>query len=105
MSGLQRVRPWIASALAALAVGCGGPPQMGPDPETFKAVDALFTAVSLRETPLVDRCEAQLRELQSSGKLPEPASKELAAICEEARGGRWEPAQVRLREFMKGQRR
>ena len=85
-------------------VGCG-PAQIGIDKEAFKAVDALYTAVSLRESPLLDRSEGDLQRLRDAGKLPASAFDALASIIQEARGGHWEPAQERLARFMKGQRR
>ena len=103
-----RTRPTHAAAallLASLASGCFGPPQMGPDREAFTTIDALYTAVSLREPARVDRCSEGLTRLRDAGKLPAPAHARLAAIIAEAKGGGWEPAQSRLREFMLGQRR
>ena len=91
--------------LALLGLGCGGPPQMGPDREVFTMVDALYTAVSLREPNQLDRCSAELTRLLDGGKLPDSAHQALAAIIVEARGGEWESAQSRLRQFMLGQRR
>jgi len=78
---------------------------MGPDREAFTTIDALYTAVSLREPARVDRCAEGLSKLRDAGKLPEPAHDALAAIIAEAKGGRWEPAQARLREYMLAQRR
>lgn len=91
--------------LAAIAPGCFGPPQMGPDREAFKAIDALYTAVSLHEPVHLDRCSDELSKLREAGKLPASAHDALAAIIAEARGGLWEQSQSRLREFMLGQRR
>ncbi len=87
-----------------LVAGCG-PSQIGPDREAFKTVDAMYTAVSLREPVQLGRCEATFRALKSAGKLPEPAYNELNSIAEEAKGGHWESAQLRLHDFMQGQHR
>ncbi|MBX6314055.1 MAG: hypothetical protein IRY99_14235 [Isosphaeraceae bacterium] len=96
----------IFVVLAALAfVGGCGPPQIGADREAFKAVDALYTAVSLRDPQQLGRCEQALRDLHAAGKLPEAAHQRLEAIIAQARGGQWENAQGRLGEFMRGQRR
>ena len=54
--------------------GCGSPPQIGADRDVFNAVDALDTAVSLRDLKLVDRCETTLKDLRDAGKMPDPAS-------------------------------
>jgi hypothetical protein len=94
----------LALLLGALS-GCGGPPQIGEDREAFKAVDALYTAVSLREPEGVARCAAGLDELKASGKLSDSASEALAGIIREANEQHWESSQTHLREFMLGQRR
>ena len=91
--------------LALSLVGCGRPPQIGDDAETFKTVDALYTAVSLRDPMLLARCETRLRTLRNAGKLPPDASRTLDGIVTEARAGSWEPAQGRLGTFMRGQTR
>src|SRR5215510_11903124 len=52
-------------ALFLLAGGCGGPPQIGPDEEAFKAVDALYTAVTSRSPKLLDQCDRKLQDLQT----------------------------------------
>lgn len=102
-------RTALAMLLTLLLVlaseGCGRPPQVGGDKDSFKAVDALYTAVSLRDYQLIDRCEKTLEDLRDAGKMPEAASQSLEAIIAEARGGRWESAQVRLGKFLEGQRR
>jgi hypothetical protein len=105
---IPRVGPVQAAAALFLTVitsGCFGPPQMGPDREAFKAIDALYTAVSLHEPAHLERCSGRLSELREAGKLPASAHDALAAIIAEAKGGQWEQSQARLRAFMLGQRR
>jgi len=95
----------LAPPLLALTLaGCWGPPQIGTDKDTFRAVDALYTAVSLRDVKLVEQCEAKLKSLREAGKLPESASQSLDSMIAEAKGGSWVPAQERLSTFMEGQR-
>ncbi|MBY0396419.1 MAG: hypothetical protein K2X91_08115 [Thermoleophilia bacterium] len=93
-----------ALALALILAGCGAP-QIGGDRETFKAVEGLFTAVSLRDAKQVEAAEARLKALRDSGKLPEAAAGRLEAIGAEARAGGWDAARDQLRDFMSGQRR
>ena len=102
-SGIGRVAV-VAILITFFAPGCFGPPQIGPDRETFKAVDALFTAVSMKDAAQLGRCEATLKGLRTSGKLPDSAADRLDAIVAEAQGGGWGPARDRLRAFMEGQR-
>ena len=95
----------LLSSLLALAFGGCGPSQIGADKDAFKAVDALYTAVSLRDPRLLDQCEKTLQSLQAKGQLPEAAGESLKAIVSEARAEKWEVAQSRLGDFMRGQRR
>lgn len=88
-----------------IVAGCGRPAQIGAAPEVFKTVDALYTAVSLREPKLVDPCLAALKGFHEAGQLPSDAFSTLEAIISEAKGGAWEDAQTRLSRFMQGQRR
>ena len=85
--------------------GCGGPPQIGADKESFKTVDALYTAVGLKDPKLVDQCDQKLKSLRDAGRLPEDASRSLESIIAETKDGKWEEAQARLSRFMEGQRR
>src|SRR3954464_14869617 len=106
---IPRARPGLRQAVAVLLLsvfitGCFGPPQMGPDREAFKAIDALYTAVSLHEPAPVDRCSRRLPQLREAGTLPASAHDALAAIIAEAKEGLWEQSQARLRAFMLGQR-
>jgi hypothetical protein len=95
--------------LAALAVvalqGCGRPPQIGPDEETFREVDALFTAVTARRPDLVDQCAQRLQTQRDRGKLPAKAHEELGRVIDRAKDGKWESAAERLYAFMQGQER
>jgi hypothetical protein len=94
---------WPCACLLVAAAGCGKPEQIGPDPEAFKAVDALFTAVTAKRPDLLEACEKHLGELRERGRLPAKAHGELAGIIDRARAGRWEPAAETLRRFMRGQ--
>jgi hypothetical protein len=108
MNRFNTVRIPIAAGALFLSLslpGCWSPPQIGSDRETFKAVDALYTAVSLRDQKLVESCIARLKDLKSAGKVPEAAFVSLDSIVEDAKEGKWEPSQERLAGFMEGQRR
>ena len=97
-----------AGAVVLLAAGFvwfRGPPQMGADEEAFKAVDALFTAVTARDEKLLGQCERHLGDLRHAGKLPPGAGDYVDHVTRMARAGRWEPAAERLYDFMLAQRR
>lgn len=97
-------RGWLGIGLLLLA-GCGAP-QIGPDEEAFRAVDALYTAISLRDAAQTGRCARALAALHEQGRLPEAAHRRLADIIANAHRDResWEAARARLRDFMKAQR-
>ena len=95
----------LAGTLAVAAPGCWGPPQVGADRESFEAVDALYTAVGLRDAQLVADSERRLQALRDSARLPEKAHRALTAIIATARAGEWEPAVLQLGKFMEGQSR
>jgi len=95
----------LAGLMLASLAGCGRPPQLGDDKASFKAVDALYTAVSLRNLDHLQRCESVLHDLRAKGNLTPPAADSLDAVITEARGGQWEEAQLHLGGFMRGQRR
>ena len=95
----------VAMGLAlGMVVGCGSP-QIGTDPAAFKTVDALYTAVSLRDPGQVERCEQDLGRLHESGGLPDPAHRMLTTIVARTRrDDGWERARRDLRDFMRAQR-
>ena len=71
MSRHSRSRSTLLLLVVSLLSGCFGPPQIGVDRDSFKAVDALYTAVSLRDAKLVAQSEERLRGLHDAGKLPQ----------------------------------
>jgi hypothetical protein len=93
------------AAVVWLFVNLTRTPQIGADEEAFKAVDALFTAVTARDETLLSQCEQRLRGLKEAGQLPGNAANALVGIITTARGGRWEAAARRLYGFMTEQRR
>lgn len=108
--GRNRVA-WVA--LGATAVGLvvlavvflRSPPQLAPDEDVFKTVDALYTAVRRHDAEGLARCEQRLHAYREAGKLPADAADHLDGVIGKAKGGRWESAAERLYEFMLAQRR
>src|SRR5207253_8335898 len=69
-----RVAWGLLGGLAALAVLVVAvryftrPPQMGADDDVFKTVDALFTAVSMKDEAKLAQCEQRLHSHRDAGK-------------------------------------
>lgn len=100
----SRITPWLIGLCLAIAVGGCAPTQVLGDPETFKALDALWTAVTSRKTELVNQVDKELDRLASAGKLSSEGRAELRTISDTALKGQWESAAQSLRTFIKGQR-
>src|SRR5689334_3071627 len=107
-------RPWwhfglpavgLAAMLGLWLQSCRTPPQMGPDEDVFRTVDALFTAVTARDERLLGECERRLHACRDAGKLPEQAQQHLDGTIAAARSGAWQSAAERLYTFMSAQRR
>lgn len=95
----------VVVGLILLALQLRSAPQIGADPEVFKTVDALFTAVTSKNTKQLSECEQRLHALKDSGKLPRSASDYLDALIAKARAGSWRGAAEELYGFMQAQRR
>ena len=107
----SRVAWWVLGGLAAIAllVVAGRyftqPPQMGVDDDVFKTVDALFTAVQMKDEAKLTQCEQRLHAYRDAGKLKDRPAKYLDGVIAKARAGSWQDAAERLYEFMLAQRR
>lgn len=100
---------WVGMAAVALA-GVAAywfrpPPQMGVDSGVFETVDALYTAVRLKDEGKVMACEQRLHAARDAGKLPAAAASHLDGVIGRARAGGWQAAAERLYDFMLAQRR
>ncbi len=67
----------LALALGAGFLGCRRTPQLGADEEVYRAVDALFTAVTARDEKLLGDCERRLHAHRDAGRLRGAAAREL----------------------------
>lgn len=105
MNRTLRTMTWCWLLVLLASGGCGGAPQIGANKEAFKTVDALYTAVGLRDTKLVAQCEEKLEGLRDAGSLPAAAWKSLDSIIARAKDGKWEQSLERLGAFMEGQYR
>jgi len=119
MATIERVKPVDRSRVAGyVLIGVVGfaaialavhyftrPPQMGTDDDVFKTVDALYTAIRMKDTGKLAQCEQRLHAQREAGKLPSGPAEYLDGVIAKARGGDWDSAVERLYEFMSAQRR
>lgn len=100
------VRHFAAVALFAVVLlttsGCGYTPALESE-DGFRAVDALYTALTSRRAELVTSVEADLRQLHSKGQLSPDVMGSLSAIIEKARSGSWQKAAEDLDYFIRNQ--
>lgn len=80
------------------------PPQIGPDEDVFKTVDALFTAINSHDQQRLQDCRHRLQAYHRDGKLPSAAAKRLDAIIKQADSGQWRESARVLYDFMLIQR-
>ena len=97
---------WRSALLlcSAMIAGCGRAPSIGLDKESFTTVDALYSAVSLKDERQLGQNAATLDRLHEAGRLPNDAHKALAKIIAEAKSGDWASSREHLRDFMLDQR-
>ena len=108
---LQDRRVWLLSGALVLFGGYFAwskwdrTPQIGTDERVFNTVDALFTALTTKDTKRLEQCAGRLVEHRQAGRLPEASAELLDSIVTEARGGEWKTAAERLYAAMLSQRR
>ena len=71
----------------------------------FRSVDALYTAVCMKDAAKLAQCEERLKSQHADGALPESAATHLDGVITQARNGDWEGAAHRLYAFMLAQHR
>jgi len=86
-----------------LASGCGKPPQLS-SPGNLEAADALWTAVSAKQTNLLDSSASEIESLHSTQKMPDDVYASLSGVVATAREGDWAAARATLKTFIQGQR-
>src|SRR5262245_31854085 len=92
----NRIAAYFVGGLAAVAaiavlIACvNRPPQMGADDEVFRTVDALYTAVRMKDETKVAQCEKRLQSYRETGKLPKSSADYLDRVIARTRDGRWE---------------
>lgn len=93
----------IAGVTVGLLWRRASPPDVGSDKKVLKQVDALFTAVRIKDLRLLDQCANQLSALKKVGQLPDEAAATLTQIVVTAHNGDWESATENLLWFIQGQ--
>jgi hypothetical protein len=74
------------------------------DEQVVNTVDALFTALSTRDTIRLEECDRRLKVYQKNDQISPAVAAALDSIVAKAREGKWEPAARRLYDFILGQR-
>lgn len=97
----------LAMVLLGLLIrGLWSQPQLTANNEdVFTTVDALFTAVTTRDSKRLNECVTRLNTYRDEGSLPKSAAKKLDAIIAQAQSGKWESSAKTLYDFMLAQRR
>jgi hypothetical protein len=99
----------IAGILGAVAVAgfqwSRRSPQIALDDEQVVAtVDALFTAISTRNTDRLEDCARRLKSYHERGQTSSSVDSFLDSILAQARNGHWDPAARSLYDFILHQR-
>jgi len=105
-------RTWVVATVGCVvAIACifalwnRAPAQLPNDETLFKTVDALYTAVRMKDAARVADCHKRLSEANASGRLSDQAWHQLQTVIDDANAGEWQPAAESLYDFMLGQRR
>lgn len=88
----HRYGPWAALALLALA-GCGEPSLR--ERENRRELEALLTAVSLKNTKELERDAQRIEDRHTAGTLSDDGFNALQDIIKKARAGDWAGAEQR----------
>jgi hypothetical protein len=81
------------------------PAQLGEDERVMKTVDALFTAITSKDSQQLSNCEDRLEQFVDEGDLAPNAGNALAVLIDQARDGQWESSARKLYDFILAQRR
>lgn len=103
--GLAALGIGVVAIAAIIVLSWRSEPQMGTHEESYRTVDALYTAVRNRDAKGRDAAEVRLIAYREAGAFPANASKRLREIIALTRQGEWELATRKLYAFMNAQRR
>jgi hypothetical protein len=86
---------WLMLMLTAS--GCGEPSVR--ELKNRRELEALLTAISLRNQKELDKDIQRIKDRHHSGELSDPSYKSLRAIIEKAQGGDWAGAEKQAYEM------
>jgi hypothetical protein len=97
---IERGRSLAVAGLILILIlaGCSGEPS-GRERENRRELEALLTAVSLRNKSELERDAARIEARHASGELSDAPYRTLRAILEKARAGDWSAAEKQAYEF------
>jgi hypothetical protein len=96
-ASLIRPATTLIVALAVLLAGCGEPSVR--ELENRRELEALLTAVSLKNTKELDRDAKRIDDRHISGELSDSSYKDLQAIVKKAQAGDWAGAEKQAYEL------
>ncbi|MBM4074603.1 MAG: hypothetical protein FJ267_03045 [Planctomycetes bacterium] len=83
--------------------GCSRRPAAVDSEDAMLAIDALYTAITSRQSKLVEDVHDRLKSLASAQKLSSEALRQLESIIESANSGKWESAAKQVDHFIRRQ--
>jgi hypothetical protein len=97
---MKTVTRWsILLALTLLASGCRGPTQ--EDRDNRRALDAILTAITMKNSRLLEESANRARGRRDAGQLTDEEYQGMEAIVAKARAGDWASAENDGYEFRK----
>lgn len=94
----------VAVFLLLIAVGCARTPQVIDDPDVYKSVDALWTAMTARKPELLEQVAVRLQKQHEERRLSAQGHARLLQIIARGRAQQWDDGLVQLRALIKAQR-
>jgi len=87
---------WLLAVSLALA-GCGGPSER--EYKNRRELEALLTAITLRNKKELDKDIQRIEKRHTSGELSDESYKDLQEIIKKAQGGNWGGAEKQAYEL------
>lgn len=97
-TGVRMIRSSIVAAMILAMAGCSGEPTER-ERKNRREVEALLTAISLRNRKELDRDAERIAARHASGELSDAPHEALEAIIKKARDGDWAGAEKQAYAF------